>query len=183
MSRWQDLVERLLEERGARLVAYASLLVGRDGDAEDLVHDAIVKVFSRPRPLREVDEAEAYVRSAMPSIVIDRARSASSKRRAVTRAFERSASTPAIEAGLDVRAALRQLPPREQVCVVLRFFDDLTVPQVAARLGLAEGTVKRYLSDARARMLPLLDGTAWDEEQETVAVQTVTRGGSHARIR
>jgi len=65
----------------------------------------------------------------------------------------------------------------------LRFFDDLTVPQVAARLGLAEGTVKRYLSDARARMLPLLDGTAWDEEQETVAVQTVTRGGSHARIR
>ena len=59
MSRWQDLVERLLEERGARLVAYASLLVGRDGDAEDLVHDAIVKVFSRPRPLRTVDEAEA----------------------------------------------------------------------------------------------------------------------------
>ena len=180
MSRWQELVERLLEERGTRLVAYASLLVGRDGDAEDLVHDAIVKVFSRPRPLREVDEAEAYVRSAMPSIVIDRARSASSKRRAVTRSFERQASTPDFEAGLDVRAALRELPPREQVCVVLRFFDDLTVPQVAARLGLAEGTVKRYLSDARARLLPLLDMTAWDDEHETTEVQTVKRGGSHA---
>ena len=133
MSRWQDLVERLLEERGARLVAYASLLVGRDGDAEDLVHDAIVKVFSRPRPLREVEEAEAYVRSAMPSIVIDRARSASSKRRALTRAFERPSSIPECEAGLDVRAALRDLPPREQVCVVMRFFDDLTGPQIALR--------------------------------------------------
>ncbi len=180
MSRWQDLVERLLEERGTRLLAYASLLVGRDGDAEDLVHDAIVKVFSRPRPLRTVDEAEAYVRSAMPSIVIDRARSASSKRRALTRGFERPTSTPEFEAGLDVRAALRELPPREQVCVVLRFFDDLTVPQVAARLGLAEGTVKRYLSDARARLLPLLDVTSWDDEHESIAVQTVKRGGQHA---
>ncbi len=180
MSRWQELVERLLEERGARLVAYASLLVGRDGDADDLVHDAIVKVFSRPRPLREVDEAEAYVRSAMPSIVIDRARSAASKRRALTRAFERSGPTPEFEAGLDVRAALRELPPREQVCVVLRFFDDLTVPQIAARLGIAEGTVKRYLSDARARLLPLLDVTAWDDEHESIEVQTTRRGGSHA---
>lgn len=180
MSKWQDLVERLLEERGPRLVAYASLLVGRDGDAEDLVHDAIVKVFSRPRPLRTVDEAEAYVRSAMPSIVIDRARSASSKRRALTRAFDRGPSLPDREAGLDVRAALRELPAREQVCVVLRYFDDLTVPQVAARLGLAEGTVKRYLADARARLLPLLDVTAWEGDHETIEVQTVKRGGSHA---
>ena len=180
MSRWQDLVERLLEERGARLVAYASLLVGRDGDAEDLVHDAIVKVFSRPRPLREVEEAEAYVRSAMPSIVIDRARSASSKRRALTRAFERPSSIPECEAGLDVRAALRDLPPREQVCVVMRFFDDLTGPQIALRLGIAEGTVKRYLSDARAHLLPLLDVTDWDDERESSEVQTTRRSGSHA---
>lgn len=176
MARWQELVERLLAERGARLVAYAALLVGRDGDAEDLVHDAIVKVFSRPRPLRTVDEAEAYVRSAMPSIVIDKGRSATSKRRAVTRAFERPTRIPDLDAGLDVRAALRELPPREQVCIVLRFFDDLTVPQVAARLGLAEGTVKRYLADARARLLPLLDVTEWEDEQETTTVVATRRG-------
>lgn len=176
MSRWQELVERLLAERGPRLIAYAALLVGRDGDAEDLVHDAIVKVFSRPRPLRTVDEAEAYVRSAMPSIVVDRSRSAASKRRALTRAFERSAHTADLDAGLDVRAALRELTPREQVCIVLRFFDDLTVPQVAARLGLAEGTVKRYLADARAKLLPLLDVTAWDEDTETTDVVAIRRG-------
>ncbi|WP_291379619.1 sigma-70 family RNA polymerase sigma factor [Demequina sp.] len=176
MARWQELVERLLAERGPRLIAYAALLVGRDGDAEDLVHDAIVKVFSRPRPLRTVDEAEAYVRSAMPSIVIDKGRSATSKRRAVTRAFERPPYTADLDAGLDVRAALRELPPREQVCIVLRFFDDLTVPQVAARLGLAEGTVKRYLADARARLLPLLDVTEWEDDEEITDVVSTRRG-------
>lgn len=180
VAEWQRLVEQLLDERGPRLAAYAALLVGRDGDAEDLVHDAIVKVFSRPRPLRNVDEAEAYVRSAMPSIVIDKGRSRTSKRRALVRAFERTEPTADIDAGLDVRAALRELSPREQVCIVLRFFDDLTVPQVAARLGLAEGTVKRYLADARARLLPLLDVTAWDDEQETTVVVATRRGDTDA---
>ncbi len=180
MAQWQRLVEHLLAERGSRLVAYAALLVGRDGDAEDLVHDAIVKVFSRPRRLASVDEAEAYVRSAMPSIVIDKGRSTASKRRALTRAFERASHVPDLDAGLDVRAALRELPPREQVCMVLRFFDDLTVPQVAARLGLAEGTVKRYLADARARLLPLLDVTDWSEEVETTVVVATRRGDTDA---
>ncbi len=177
MSGWQSLVERLLEERGARLVAYAALLVGRDGDAEDLVHDAIVKVFSKPRRLHDVGEAEAYVRSAMPSIVIDRARSRASRQRATTRALYRTSAGTDLDAGLDVRRALRELTRREQTCVVLRFFDDLTIPQIASRLGLAEGSVKRYLHDATAKLAPLLDVTAdWDEEPVAVTVLPMRKG-------
>jgi RNA polymerase sigma-70 factor (ECF subfamily) len=40
--------------------------------------------------------------------------------------------------------------------VVLRFYDDLTVAEIAARLGLSEGSVKRYLSDGTHRLGPLL---------------------------
>jgi RNA polymerase sigma factor (sigma-70 family) len=175
MPSWEPLVEQLVRERGPRLTAYAALLVGRDGDAQDLVHDALVKVFSKRRRLVSVGEAEAYVRSAMPSIVIDRARSAASRRRATTRAFERDPARTDVEAGLDVRRALRELPPREQVCVVLRFFDDLTVPQIAARLGLA---VKRYLYDATAKLAPLLDVTEdWEEEPMTVDVVAAKERG------
>lgn len=177
MANWEHLVEDLMRERGTRLIAYGALLVGRDGDAEDLVHDAIVKVFSRPRRLRDVGEAEAYVRSAMPSIVIDRARSRTSRVRATTRAFDRTAPGADLDAGLDVRRALRELPPREQLCIVLRFFDDLSVPQIAARLGLAEGSVKRYLHDATAKLAPLLDVTEdWNEEPVHVAVLPTTKG-------
>ncbi|MFW2512891.1 sigma-70 family RNA polymerase sigma factor [Demequina sp. SO4-13] len=178
MSSWEPLVEQLVRERGPRLTAYAALLVGRDGDADDLVHDALVKVFSKRRRLANVNEAEAYVRSAMPSIVIDRARSAARRRRAVSRAFERAPARADLDAGLDVRRALRELSPREQVCVVLRFFDDLTVPQIAARLGLADGTVKRYLHDATATLAPLLDVTEnWDDRPVTADVVAVDERG------
>ena len=40
----------------------------------------------------------------------------------------------------------------DDVPAVLRFYEDMTVPQVAAELGLAQGSVKRYLSDAVKRL-------------------------------
>ena len=88
MSDWQVLVERLIAERGSRLSAYAGMLVSRGDDAEDLVHDAIVKTFSRRRGINDVDHAEAYVRRVMPTIVIDRARSRTAGQRTAQRAFE-----------------------------------------------------------------------------------------------
>lgn len=176
---WKPLVEQLVRERGPRLTAYAALLVGRDGDAQDLVHDALVKVFSKQRNLTTVSEAEAYVRSAMPSIVIDRARSSASRSRATQRAFTRGTGVPDVDAGLDVRQALRELPPRQQVCVVMRFFDDLTIGEIASRLGLADGTVKRYLYEATAALVPLLDVTEdWDEDLTTTEVIPVKRSRS-----
>jgi RNA polymerase sigma factor (sigma-70 family) len=51
-----------------------------------------------------------------------------------------------------VRAALAVLSPAERACVVLRFYDDLPVKEIAERLGCKAGTVKRHLSDAMAKM-------------------------------
>ncbi len=145
---WQPLVEDLIVERGARLVAYAAMLTARDADAEDLFQDALVKCFSRRRTIETVADADGYVRRAMQTIVIDRARAVGVRRRAADRAFARGPAAPDVDAGLDLRRALRELSPRERVCVVMKYFDDMTIAQIASDLGLADGTVKRYLSDA-----------------------------------
>jgi RNA polymerase sigma-70 factor (ECF subfamily) len=52
----------------------------------------------------------------------------------------------------DLRAGLSALSPRQRACVVLRFYEDLTVPEVARALGCGEGTVKRHLSEAMTRL-------------------------------
>ncbi len=49
-----------------------------------------------------------------------------------------------------VHEALSRLPAHYRILVVLRYFDDLTVPEIATGLSVPEGTVKRRLYEARA---------------------------------
>ncbi len=169
MAAWQGLLEELLRDRRPALIGYASLLTGDRGAAEDLVHDAVVRTFGRPRSFPNVNAADAYVRRAIGTIFIDRARS----RRRWLIASPRlvaDAATPLddIAERLDARAALRALPPRQRACVVLRFYDDLTVRDIANRLGLSEGAVKRYLSDGIHHLNAVL-GTAAEVGDATSA--------------
>ena len=48
-----------------------------------------------------------------------------------------------------VHGAVARLPERYRVLIVLRYFDELTVPQIATHLALPEGTVKRRLHEAK----------------------------------
>jgi RNA polymerase sigma-70 factor (ECF subfamily) len=156
---WQPLVEDLIAERGVRLLAYAAMLTARDADPEDLFQDALVKCFSRRRAITTVGEADSYVRRAMQTIAIDRARARGVRQRASDRAFSREPASADLDVGMDLRRALRELSPRERVCIVMKYFDDMTIVQIAGDLGLADGTIKRYLADA-TKALSLHFGSA-----------------------
>jgi RNA polymerase sigma factor (sigma-70 family) len=144
-----DVVESLIATRGRALRGYAYLLCGSVDDAEDLVQDALVKTFARRRAGLELDSAEAYVRRAILTVYLDgwRRRGRWAARLHLV-AEPSEAPGPEAPAGdrVDVVAALRGLPPQQRACVVLRFYEDLTVTEIAGRLAISEGAVKRYLS-------------------------------------
>ena len=48
-----------------------------------------------------------------------------------------------------LRDALARLPLRQRIAVVLYYLDDRSVADVAAIMGVSEGTVKRHLFRAR----------------------------------
>ena len=56
--------------------------------------------------------------------------------------------------------AMNGLSSQQRACVVLRYYQDLPLTQVASELGLAEGTVKRYLSEAMTRLAGRLSPAA-----------------------
>ena len=155
MAQWRDTMEQLVRDRERALLSYAYLVCGDPVQAQDLVQDALVRTFSRERPGLTSLKAEAYVRRAITSTYVDGYRRQQRWQR-VQHLFKADAVAPdrfgQVEAGSDVADALATLPPRVRACVVLRFFDDLTVPQIARQLGLAGGTVKRYLSDGLGQL-------------------------------
>ena len=147
-------MEALIRERGRNLYGYGYLLSGSAADAEDLVQDALIKVFSRQRHLKSVPAAESYVRQTMRTMLID-ARRRHRHRREVQGLEVDAAVTGAasqVEAATAIHAALLALPPRERVCVVMRFMDDLAFAQIAAQLGIAEATARRYCHDGVSRL-------------------------------
>lgn len=145
-----DALVALAQDRWHALTGYAYLLTGDRAAAEDLVQEAFVRTFARGRSVGQTT-VEGYVRRAILTIYIDGFRRRGRWRdRLHLVASPESVDGP--EAGqadaAEVRDALAGLPRRQRACVVLRFYDELSVVEISASLGVAEGTVKRYLSMA-----------------------------------
>nr|WP_174257855.1 sigma-70 family RNA polymerase sigma factor [Phytoactinopolyspora alkaliphila] len=144
------------------MVGYAYLLTADLAEAEDLVQEAIVRTFARSLRGLELQDAESYVRRAVLRLYVDGHRRwgrwLGVRHLVATRSDDRGAlAGPELtDTQIDVRRALADLPRRERACVVLRYFEDLTVPQIADRLGVSDGSVKRYLSQGVRRLRTVL---------------------------
>ncbi len=158
MSGWEEMLNELVHTRRRALTAYAFLLSNDLREAEDLVQDALIAVFSRGH-LTDITSAEAYVRKAILNTYLDgfrrRRRWAAIRHLNATPECQQAneaATADHIPARLDVHRALNLLSPRQRACVVLRFYEDLTIPAIAIKLSLSSGTVKRHLFDAIRRL-------------------------------
>jgi RNA polymerase sigma-70 factor (ECF subfamily) len=182
MAAWSDMLEELLRSRRPALIGYAALLIGDRNEAEDLVHDAVVRTFGRPRSFPSLNAADAYVRRAIASAFIDGARSKRSWLGAMRRSVAEEA-VPEDDAAnrLDLRAALHTLPRRQRTCVVMRFYDDMRVGDIAEALGLSDGAVKRYLSDGIHHLNAALGTTADPNPADTPTAEVVATGRRSGR--
>jgi RNA polymerase sigma-70 factor (ECF subfamily) len=82
---------------------------------------------------------------------------------------------------LDVRAALGGLPRRQRTCVVMRFYDDMRVADIADALGLSDGAVKRYLSDGIHHLNVALGTSADPEAPDAPTAEVLTTGRGAGR--
>lgn len=130
----------VLQQRG-RLLATALHLTGDVHLAEDLVQNALVRLYVVWGRARTTSTA-AYTRRILLNGFVDHHRRPWVRRE---RAAERLPDTALPEAPAtdpELMAALAALPPRMRAAVVLRHVEDLSVEDVADALGCSTGTVK-----------------------------------------
>ena len=178
MAEYEAILRETLAASSARLAAYGYLLTGSQDAGEELVQDAVVKVFSRRRAIPNAAAGEAYVRATMRTLHVDGLRRAKLWRRVmpgqVTPPTVEDAAS-AIDAADAMGRAIATLTEQQRTAVVLRYYDDLAVADVAVAMGLAVGTVKRYLSDALGRLAVEVGDNEF--ELERVAVVDVAERG------
>ena len=150
-ARAEDALRRVYEVEHTRLVGLARLLVDRREDAEEVVQEAFARTWANLGRVRD-DDPLPYVRRAVVNLSRGRLRRLRTARahRAEPTADAESAEHGAVERDRQraLLAKLDHLPRRQRECVVLRFYDDLTVPEIARSLGVAEGSVKSHLHRA-----------------------------------
>jgi RNA polymerase sigma-70 factor (sigma-E family) len=137
----------LYEAHAPDAARLAYLLTGDRALAEDLVHEAFVRLFGRFRDLRNPDAFGAYLRTA----VVNLARSHFRRRRVERAYLERESRAPErapsdFGARQELWEALQRLRSRQRAAIVLRYYEDLTEAQTAEVLGCAPGTVKSLVS-------------------------------------
>ncbi|MBP2475824.1 RNA polymerase sigma-70 factor (sigma-E family) [Crossiella equi] len=157
-DRTTDFVE-YVRARGPALRRTAFLLCGDWHRAEDLTQTALIKLYKAWRRVELSGAVDAYARQILVRTAIDESRLFFWRREKVTAELP---DLPALENGtdaaLDVRRALAALPKRQRAVVVLRYWEDLSVQEVAGLLGCSEGTVKSQAAKGLATLRTSLSG-------------------------
>jgi RNA polymerase sigma-70 factor (sigma-E family) len=140
--------------RGTALLRTAIVLTGNRADAEDLVQAALAKTYLAWGKIHDHGALDAYVRRAMVNTHISWWRRRRLEEFPTDELPDQVVADHARESDTAevVRRALGRLPQRMRAAVMLRYFDDMTEPEIAAALGVSLGTVKSTVSRAVARL-------------------------------
>jgi RNA polymerase sigma-70 factor (sigma-E family) len=151
-----DLVSGLFRAHAVALVRVATLLLGDQQSAEDVVQDAFFGLYRGLPGLRDRSKALPYLRAS----VINGSRSVlRARKRAFLRRVQHEppvwSAESAAMAGEDRKellAAVARLPRRSREVLALRYYLDLADHEIAAALGISRATVSSTASRALAKL-------------------------------
>lgn len=159
------LVAQMFAEQGASLVRLARVFCDDRDAAEDLVQEAFIRLHRSAGSIRDLGRAPAFLRS----IVINLARD-HNRRGLMSLRHRASAEPPAPPIEPDERAvhddevdkvlvALRTLPERQRACLVLHYYEELSIAEVAETLRISTNSVKTHCRRALAALESRLEHT------------------------
>jgi RNA polymerase sigma-70 factor (ECF subfamily) len=145
--------EEFFVERYGEVVRSMRLVVGDPTRAEELTEEAFARAFRHWSRVSQLDRPVAWVYV----VACNEARRGWRREQRTPRWFGRDQrvvedATETVATELDVRTALTQLGDRQRAAVVLRYFADLPLAEIAAVMGCATGTVKATLHQALDRL-------------------------------
>ncbi len=160
------LVAEMFSAEGASLVRLARLFCDDRNAAEDLVQEAFIRLHRSAASIRDRDRTPAFLRSIVLNLARDHNRRGLMSLRHRNTA-ERVPDPPEPDdlalAGDDaheVLAALATLPERQRACLVLHYYEEMTIAEVADTLRISKNSVKTHCKrglaalDARLEVRP-----------------------------
>ncbi len=155
-----EVIDLAYRAHATALVRMARIFVDDRNAAEDLVQEAFIRLDRSLHRIEDREKVAAYLRSTVLNLARDHNRRGlvSLRHRETLLAeevlppddFDRRVEI------LDVVEALRELPLRQRDAIVLRYYVDLPLADVAGTLGVSENTAKTHISRGLAALRGVL---------------------------
>jgi RNA polymerase sigma factor (sigma-70 family) len=142
-----------------QLAGWTRRLVADTDAAHEIASEAFIRLLPR---WDDVREPRAWLYMTAGNLARDRWRKQSRERVAYQKVMavqQQTVAGPDVATQVTVRHLVEALPERMRMPVLLHYYADLPIHEVAHLLDKAEGTIKRALFDARARMATHLQET------------------------
>lgn len=169
----KEAFRALIELHQGLLFGTAYIMTQDRSLAEDAVQEALIQIWKQLPSLR----LQSRIKAWLVRIVMNEVKQQFRKRRVTTVSLEQASEVADNHDGAEIamirneerqqtRQALEMLSSDQKEAVVLRYFSDLTIPEVAAVTGEHEGTIKSRLSRALDRLGKILRGDkTWEGER------------------
>lgn len=145
--------DQFVREHGRALWRAAWLLTGDGHHAEDLVQAALAKCFGRYDAIADDRGFELYVRKAIYRTYVSWWRRMSWRSETPTGQMpERSVGAHDSILRIDLVRALDELPRMQRAVLVLQYFEDRSLDEIGALLGISTGSVKTHSHRGRAAL-------------------------------
>jgi RNA polymerase sigma factor (sigma-70 family) len=144
----------LYEQHVGRAVALATLLTGDRDAAQDIAHDAFLRVAGRFGDLRDPRAFGSYLRTTVVNLCHGRARRMERERRFLPRHAEPELVEPdrSAEDRDQLWSVVKRLPYRQRTALVLRYWEDLTEAQIGDAMKCSPRAVNALLSRAKTTL-------------------------------
>ncbi len=152
-----DAVQRMLLARIDEGFRLAMFILHDQQLAEDAVQEAALLAWRRRRSLRDSAAVNGWFTRILVNVCRDELRHQARRPRVVSLNPSIDASSGPSPDGVDLSPAIRRLTADEQTLLALRFGRELTVPEIAERLDMPEGTVKSRLHTTLQHLRAALD--------------------------
>lgn len=162
MRRDAGQFERFYDDQFSPVCRALQLAFGDDGLAEEAAQEAFTRAYVYWRRVARMDRPSGWVYVVAVRIAISRLR----KRSGLTPIAVAATPDDAVIDRETLRAAIERLPARQRTAVVLRYFADLPLADVASGMGCTVGTVKSTLHAALHRLAVELRDDELEESRD-----------------
>lgn len=151
-----DAYGQLISEYQKYLYRVAFLYMKNEQEALDIVGDTILKGFQNISTLKNPEWFRTWITRVLINVANDKKKKIVSYVDFSEELTSSKADGVSIEERCDLNSAIQELPDKYRTVIILKYFSEFSIKEIAYTMNSPEGTIKAYLSRARDELKKIL---------------------------